>query len=191
MQRTARGIIWTAFAMSTLALGLPGGCAPYANYPARGEDDPAINDPNFAPSPEVMQVALRWVLTSWPVEGEYVINFPQGMSRRRAEEIIRNLEDPNARLVSIETSGLPAFHISKVWIRPGARAQVEILRPVFGIGGRDEAALYQPITVRLRRSPLEPWKVEAVRAWPVGQAEVPELFGWPDEPAPAPANPMR
>ncbi len=164
-----------------------GGCATYANYPARGEKDPAINDPNIFPAPEVIRVALERVLSRWPVEGEFVVNLPQGMTRRRAEEILRKLHDPNARLVSAEAAGLPAFHVTRVWIRPGARAQVEVLRPVFGIGGRDEAALFQPVTVKMRQSPLTAWRVDAVRVWPIGQAETPELFGWPEEAPPQPA----
>jgi hypothetical protein len=193
MDRTSRG--WkllasaAAFGLVCGALALPG-CAPYANYPARGEDDPAINDPNIIPAPDVIEVSLARVLKSWPVEGDFVINLPQGMSRRRAEEVLRRLDNPHAHLVSLETSGLPAYHVTRVWIRPGARAQVEILRPVFGIGGRDEAALFQPVTVKLRRSPIEAWQIDAVRVWPIGQAEVPELYGWP-EPGQAPAAPAK
>lgn len=193
MDRTSRG--WKLLA-ANLAIGLAcgamalPGCTPYSNYPARGEDDPAINDPNMLPAPEVVTVALERVLQSWPIEGQFVINLPQGMSKRRAEDILRNLKNPDAHLVSLETSTLPAYHVTRVWIRPGARAQVEILRPVFGIGGTEQAALYQPVTVKLRRSPLEPWKVEAVRVWPIGQAEVPELYGWP-EPGQAPVTPPK
>lgn len=180
------GAVMAAAALGCVSAPL-GGCATYANYPARGEKDPAINDPNVFPAPEVIGVALERVLSRWPVEGEFVVNLPRGMTRRRAEEIVRKLHDPLARLVSIETAGLPAFHVTRVWIRPGARAQVEVLRPIFGIGGRDEAALYQPVTVKLRQSPLRAWRVDAVRVWPIGQAETPELFGWPEE---APAQPV-
>lgn len=197
MDRTSRGwkLLGSAAAIGLVcgAMALPG-CVPYSNYPARGEDDPAINDPNMVPGPEVVEVALKRVLRSWPVEGEYVINLPQGMSKRRADEILQSLKDPNAHLVSLETSAMPAYHVTRVWIRPGARAQVEVLRPVFGLGGRDEAALYQPVTVKLRRSPVEPWQIEAVRVWPIGQAEVPELYGWPEPgaaPAATPRNPDR
>lgn len=158
------------------------GCASYVNYPAIGtaEEDPAINDPNVAPAPTIVQASLRHVITRFPVNGPYLVNLPQGMLKRRADEIVAALRDPNASLPSPERANLPAFHVTKVWLRPSDKAQVEILRPIFGVGNPGIPEEYQPVTVRLRRSPLENWQVDSVRIWSVGMKQPPVLFGWPD-----------
>ncbi|MDX2116439.1 MAG: hypothetical protein SFZ24_12585 [Planctomycetota bacterium] len=193
--RNAPGRGPTAAALLALALApaLPGlpGCANYVNYPAIGtaEEDAAINDPNVAPAPTIVQAALRRVTSSFPVDGPYVINLPEGMTRRRAEEILRLLKDPDARLPAPDTLELPAYHVTRVWLRPADKANVEVLRPIFGVGarpGEGDSAQYQPVMVRLRRSPLEDWKVDSVRVWPIGTVVPPPLFGW-DEPVADPS----
>lgn len=156
-----------------------GGCASYVNYPALGADDAAVNDPNISPAPTLMEVALRHVVERFPVDGEYVINLPPGMARRRAGEVLVGMKDPDARLVSPETVGLPAYHVTRVWMRPGERGQVEVLRPVFGVGTPGDTAQYQPVWVTLRRSPISAWRVDSARAWTMGVTP-PALNGWPE-----------
>lgn len=156
------------------------GCATYANYPAIGtaDDDAAVNDPNVAPTPTVARAAVRHIVERFPVEGAYVVNLPEGMTRRRAEEVILLLRDPNANLPSPATAGLPVYHVTKVWVRPAGHAEVEVIRPVFGVGTPGDVAEFQPVTVRLRRSPLENWQVDSVRVWPIGLKVPPPLYGW-------------
>lgn len=166
-----------ALVLAPLALGV--GCAVHATYPERPEENWSQSDPNVHPSPRVMLVALRHVVDRFPVEGPYVVNLPQGMEKRWAEDLLRRLDDPNANLVTRGTADLPAYHITSVWVRPGARAYVDILRPVRGVG-TPEAPLFQRITVRLREAPLRPWSVESARVWPMGLDTPPALFGWPD-----------
>lgn len=181
--RGARWILRTGW----LAAGLIGfalsGCASYVNYPPidTAKDDAAVNDPNVSPVPSVIRAALRRVLESYPVEGDYFVNLPEGMTRRRAEEVIARLRDARARLPSSEAGLLPAYHVTRVWLRPGDKAEVEILRPVFGVGTPGDLAQYQPVTVRLRRGPLEDWKVANVRVWPIGMIAPPPLYGWQAE----------
>ena len=179
MRRNAPLPSWSILSLA-LAL-VVGGCAEYGNYPSIGTaaEDPAVNDPNVAPMPTITQAALRHVIGRFPVNGPYLVNLPQGMQRRRAEEIVRALRDANASLPSPERASLPAFHVTKVWLRPSSKAQVEILRPMFGVGNPGVPEEYQPVTVRLRRGPLENWEVDSVRIWPVGMRQPPELYGWP------------
>ncbi len=178
-------------ALSLVALGALLGCAAHATYPERVEEEWSVRDPNINPVPEVMRVALQRVTSRFPVNGPYVVNLPQGMQKRWAEDLLRRLKDPNANLVSAQTADLPAFHVAKVWVRPGSRAWVDILRPVFGVGGpQSEGPLYQRITVQLRQSPLEPWQVDSVRVWPLGIDQPPALFGWPALDSTSPAEPM-
>lgn len=166
------------------------GCANYMNYPAIGTaaEDAAINDPSIAPAPTVAQKALKHVIERFPVDGPYLVNLPQGMTHRRADEVVRNLRDPNARLPQAGDGpgGTPAYHVTRIWVRPSDKAQVEILRPMFGVGNPGDQAQYQPVTVKLRRSPLESWQVDSVRVWPVGMQQPPELYGWGQAGAPTP-----
>lgn len=167
------------------ALSVTGhGCASYINYPAIGtaEEDAAVNDPSVAPAPTVIQASLKRVVERFPVQGPYLVNLPQGMVKRRADEIVASLRDPNASLPRIGGEPLPVYHVTQVWVRPGDKAQVEILRPVFGVGNPGNPEQYQPITVRLRRSPVENWKIDSLRVWPIGSAVPPELYGWPEPP---------
>lgn len=163
-----------------VVLGAVTGCAMHANYPPIGtaEDDAAVNDPNAAPVPTIVQAALRRVIERFPVQGEYNINLPQGMTRRRAEEIVTLLRQPGARLPSSASQELPTYHVTRVWLRPGGTSTVEILRPVFGVGTPGTEAQYQPVSVNLRRSPLEDWQVDSTRVWPIGSAVPPPLYGW-------------
>lgn len=176
-----------------------GGCASHVNYPPIGtaEEDSAVNDPNTAPTPVVIQTALKHIINRFPVDGPYVVNLPSGMLQTRASEIVGSLKDPGAALPSRATANLPVYHVIRVGIRPLDKATVEILRPVFGVGYPGSPEQYQPVTVHLRRSPLEPWKVDSVRVWPIGMTQPPELYGWsngdstaPFEEVPAPYNEM-
>lgn len=163
------------------AVGLaPGACVSYQNYPQVEAKDPAVNDPNVPPSAEVMAVALERVTSRYPAPGEYVVNLPQGLQKRRAEEVLRRLNDPRARLVAPDTQSLPAFHVTRIWIRPGERASVEVLRPVFGVGTPGVTPEYQAVTVNLRRPAMAGYRVDSVRVWPIGGAVPPPLYGWPD-----------
>lgn len=149
------------------------GCATYANYPEIG-NDVAVNDPNIAPLPTLETVALRWVVEKYPVKGDYVVNLARGTERGRAESIAKNV-GKDARIVSSESAGLPAYHVSRIWLR-GDRAEVDVMRPV------GEAGAYQTVTVRLK-SEFGRWVVSSAKTWPVGMGEVPDLYGWGERPA--------
>ena len=155
------------------------GCAIDANYPPRGENDAAINDPNVHPTPRLVALSMARVTARRdPALGEYVVNLPRGMEKRWAELVLHQAGDANARLVSEDTRHLPTYHITRVWVRPGAWGEVEILRPLMGVAGPMGGEAYEPSTVRLRKSGPMPWKVESVRVWPVREVTPPSLFGW-------------
>ncbi|MBL0928287.1 MAG: hypothetical protein IBJ11_11660, partial [Phycisphaerales bacterium] len=168
------------------------GCAYSANYPEVGEHgrDPSVNNPNIAPVPEIVASALREVIRQHPVEGRFVINLPAAMEWRRANEVMAAVNAPMSVLPSPDTAGLPTYHVTKVWIRGGGEATVDILRPVVtltGPGGTPPgpgAGLFQRCTVHLQ-GPWGGWRVVAFRRWPIGAETPPELYGW-SAPAPAP-----
>lgn len=175
-----RMVIGFTALLGLTALAGQTGCASYGNYPPIGtaKDDAAVNDPNAAPIPTIMRTALLHVVDRFPVEGDYVVNLPEGMTVRRANEFMMKLGDARAHLPSAETESRPVYHITRVWLRPGGTSEVEILRPVYGVGAPGVDAEFQPVTVRLRHTPLEPYKVDSVRVWPIGIAVPPPLFGW-------------
>ena len=86
--------------------------------------------------------------------------------------------DEHAHLPAPGTDSLPVYHVTRVWLRPAGRSEVEILRPVFGVGTPGDQAEFQPVSVYLRHTPLEQWKVDTVRVWPIGTAVPPPLYGW-------------
>jgi hypothetical protein len=172
-----------------LVAGMAGvcGCASYGNYPPIG-DDVAENDPNVAPMPEITAAAVRWLVRKYPVEGPYVVNLPQGMERNTGESVLRRIGDPDARLVMPSTKNLPAYHVTKLWLRQ-FHATVDVLRPVTDMPASSEsgsrAINYQLFTIKLEGGGLHgAWRVEAVpRAWPIGTYEPPMLYGWEELPA--------
>ena len=167
---------WTMVFGCVLGAGvLGGGCAHYVNYPAIGGDRLAVHDPNVAPVPDVVVLAVRRVVTRHTVGEEFVVNLPEGMDRRVAERVVGEIGG-GARVVSPETDELPAVHVKRVWVR-GDRAAVVILRPVDGLGGGG----HQAVTVRLEKPVFGVWEVVFERAWAAGAAETPELFGWSED----------
>ena len=176
-----------ALGVVALAAGalVGGGCAAWGNYPPIG-DDYAVNNPNTPPMPTVAAEAVRWVARKYPVDGEFVVNLPRGMERETAEKVLARIGLPGARLVSPQTVGLPAYHVTKVWVRE-SQAAVDVLRPVTDVAAETElgrgAMNYQLFTVRLEGGGLRgSWRVNAApRAWPIGGNEPPELYGWEQE----------
>ena len=149
-------------------------------YPPRGDSALETSDPNKNPAPKVMEVALRRVTSRFGVEGDYVINLPQGMEQRWAEALVRRLDEEHAHVVAPENEGMPVFHVTRVWVRVGSWAEVEILRPMTGLASQDGSMVYEPVTIRMSKSALQPWKIVSVRAWAGRETEPPPLFGWPE-----------
>lgn len=180
---------WVIGVLGLSVLAGMSGCSSYGNYPSIG-DDVADNDPNVAPMPEITAASVRWLVRKYPVEGPYVVNMPAGMERNTAESVLRRIGDPNARLVMPSTKNLPAYHVTKLWLRQ-FHASVDVLRPVTDMPASSErgsqAINYQLFTIKLVGGGLHgAWQVEAVpRAWSIGAYEPPMLFGWEELP-PAP-----
>ncbi len=192
MKRGRKSCLMIGLAAATLLPFLTA-CSSYTNVPAINtpDDDAARNDPNSRRATKVMATALKRVVTTHPVEGLYVINLPEDMTRGRAEEFMRRLDEPSARLLPSGSTDLPVFHITRVWIRPSARGEVEILRPVFGVGHPGRPEQYQQVTVKLQKAAMDEWRVEAVRFWPIGLVTPPPMRGWSDPAAtPSPASPQ-
>ena len=154
------------------------GCATYANYPPIG-DDLAVNNPNVRPIPLLMELSLLRVVAMTPVDGAYVINFPEGMTRRDASRVATSVGSDRAMLVGDAGTGArtPTFHVSRVWLR-GDRAEVDVVRPALS------GASHQPVTVRLVGG-VRGWRVDSTKVWPIGLGEAPALHGFGD-PAPGP-----
>ncbi len=176
------GLRLPVLASAAASLPLLAACSSYTNYPAidTPDDDAARNDANSRRASKVMATAMKRVVSTYPVEGLYVVNLPEGMTRDRAEDFMRRLDEPSARLLLTGSADVPVYHITRVWIRPSARAEVEILRPVFGVGNPGRPEQFQQVTVKLQKAAMDEWRVEAVRFWPIGLVTPPPLRGWSD-----------
>ena len=165
VRRALTGGVAIALAFSGVALG---GCsARYMNYPTIGNDS-AINDPNTAPMPRVVERALAAVFAKHPSGSPYVINFPEGLEYGKAVAIRDAVDGGRGELAALRVSGLPVYHVRTVWVR-GTRARVEVLVPT-----GDET--YDIATVRLSDVGIGAWRAEDVRLFPGGSVEAPALF---------------
>lgn len=182
-----RTIFWAT--LTGLVLGLSA-CAPVITYPPRGDNALETGDANKNPAPKVMAIALRRVTSRFGVEGDYVINLPQGMERRTAEALVRRLDDAHAHVMLPEHEAMPVFHVVRVWVRAGSWAEVEILRPMVGLAVRGEPMVYEPVTIRMSKSAMQPWKIDSLRAWSGRAAEAPPIYGWPEPEAALAAEPI-
>lgn len=160
------------------------GCATHANYPAI-ERDFAVNDPNVHPIPGLMRRSLVRVLGDDRLHGRlperWALNLPKGTGLGTAERLLAETMEQagvvGGELVSLENDTLPIYSVTRVWIR-GDQGEADVVRPVAWVGLDDRPWSLQKITLRLRGGRFK-WDVVTARAWPVGTATTPELFGWP------------
>ncbi|MGP1345638.1 MAG: hypothetical protein ACTS3F_03085 [Phycisphaerales bacterium] len=168
-----------------IASGL-GGCASYINYPPVG-DDWAINHTNVNPSHAIMEAGMLRALRRSGAPGglaydAYVVNPPRGTELRHAEALVNRLNAvpgfEGAQIVTPDNAHLPAFHITRLWVR-GDAAVVDVLRPIMTVRPQPGATeVHQPYTVWLRGGGLEQWRTVATRDWPVGMETPPERWTW-------------
>lgn len=160
-----------------LFCALGAGCVGYANYPSI---DGAVErtDPNTAPMSDLMIESIKWTAQRYPVKGDYAINFPDGLLRKRTLQLMDRIDDPRAHPLTEETAHLPIYHVARIRIR-GAMADVDILRPVGDLRGPEGAMVHQAITLRLRGG-MRAWHVESSRAWTIGAVQPPALSFMPE-----------
>lgn len=181
-------------------LGLAGmalsGCYQYSNYPniptARG----TLEDPNRPSTMMAIVASVQYVATRYPpaasiydldptsaeaqsiaVTYPMVFSGPRGFRRAYYEDASRRI-GPQVLPLTPEAidSGLPIFHVTRVWMR-GNVATIDVLRPMPELGkGPDGRTIYQPVTVRLEGG-FSPWRVVHARIWnPGDEAEPPSFF---------------
>ncbi len=175
--------------MACLAVALPmtGGCAGFETWPPIEPGD-RIPNRDEAAIGQTMTVALARVIQDYPPRGDsdqmVAINLPaplvtEGVYRRVARDIETELGDQ--RLVSPLTESrmnLPVYHVAGVRIRTG-KAEIDVLRPVFGVGELDRAELtndeaYEGYTVRLSGG-FRPWRVTWVERFTPGIISTPAI----------------
>jgi hypothetical protein len=191
----AAGLVAAAAVFATAAITGLAGCATYANYPAVGERDLAVNNVNVAPLPTIMTRAAGRVIALDAIAGElpelWVLNLPQGATVETARDVLANVQ----RIAEVRGGLLvgepgwqqaPAYSITGVRLR-GDRASVDVARPVSVVTGPGQAPAYQKVTLRLTGG-LAGWRVTSVREWPIGAEPEPQLFGWPEQDLTAPAE---
>jgi len=160
-----------------LSCALGAGCVGYANYPPI-EGSVARTDPNTAPMSELMVESIKWTVQRYPVKGDYAINFPDGLLRKRTLQLMERIDDPRAHPLTEETAHLPIYHVSRLRIR-GGTADVDIHRPVGDLRDPEGGQVHQAITLRLRGG-MRAWRVESSRAWTIGAVQPPALSFMPE-----------
>jgi len=176
-------------AVATACLGLAtlSGCAGWDTWPpieagdrVPTRDEAAVN--------QTMTVALARVIADYPPRGGanqmVAINLPgplvsDAVYRRVAREV--EAEVSGNRLVKPldeASMDLPIYHVAGVRIRTG-RAEIDVLRPVFGAGELDRSELnndqaYEGYTVRLSGG-FRPWHVTWVERFTPGIIPTPAI----------------
>ncbi len=169
----------------TLLASQLAGCVGYANYPPI-DGNLATENPNSALIYDIQIAGLTWVSTRYSPQGDWVINFPEGMTRTRALQVLARVGDPDAQLLTQETQSLPIYHVTRIWVR-GERAEMDVLRPVVDLLDPDGVPAYQPITLTIEGG-LQRWRMKSFQTWTVGSQEPPAL-NFLDEPEDPEAEP--
>lgn len=187
-----------------LAVGLMAalpGCAGWNTWPPvdPGDSIPTRDD---AAVSQTMTAALARVIADYPPRGSQnqtvAINLPeplvgQAVYRRVARDVEREISgDRVVKPLDEASMGLPIYHVAGVRIRTN-RAEIDILRPVFGAGDLERSELtndqaYEGYTVRLSGG-FRPWHVTWVERFTPGIISAPALNPI-DRPAPPEAEPM-
>lgn len=191
MRRTTRTRVLSLSAAGLCACAalLPG-CFQRSTYPAIPTARGFSENPNTPAGEQAVVAAVQYVASRWtPGNREFdvaqtprglpmvtypmVVNLPDG-TRKLFYERIPGRIGPQVLPATPEsvTSGLPVFHVTRVWLRFG-RGTVDVLRPALELGpGPDGQPIYQKITVRLEGG-TAPWTVQHARAWNPGDDAAP------------------
>ncbi|MDX2148524.1 MAG: hypothetical protein SFZ23_13480 [Planctomycetota bacterium] len=196
---SSRALLPAALVLFAGVAGLSG-CVGYSSYPIVETAHVASTDPNLYTTREVSAVALAWVISRYPPEsarGYEVLGEPRAYVNaipdlRRSNYL--KLSERVTKATGIQVlpvdssaggSGLPIYHVGRVWVRQGD-AKVDILRPISAFGpGPDGRPVYQCVTVMLQGG-LGPWTVKGTLTREPGLVDVPPLYYIPatDEPLP-------
>lgn len=182
---------------SSLALS-PLACQQYVSSPGVPTARGIPENPNKPAAVSAIVEAVRYVATRYPpgghdydaptmqeqaaVEAPYalIVNPPRGLRKGFYERIVKGI-GPQAQPITVanEISGLPTFHVTRVWMR-FQTATVDVLRPMPELGqNADGTPIYQMVTVRLEGG-LNPWRVVHARAWSPTNVEIPPAYYLPD-----------
>lgn len=162
---------------------LSGCSAGYSSYPK--VEGAAFADPNTTTVQKVIIASVDYMQSRRPIEGDFALNLPVGMLPERMDALVSLVEDDRAKVLTKAWADLPRMHITRVWIR-GARAEVDVLRPVEGVPQMDGRGVHESYTLRLRGG-FGGWRVEDARRRSIGSSEPPAPY-WRDEAA---SNPSR
>lgn len=177
-------------AVAGMLVGLVAGLAGCAGWDTWPPTDPVDSVPNRddAAIGQTMMLALGRVIGDYPPRGRQgqpvAINVPSPLVTKPVyRRIARDVEaEPGVnRLVTpLDQAGLalPIYHVAGVRIRTG-KAEIDILRPIFGPGELDRAELtnseaYEGYTVRLSGG-FRPWHITWVERFTPGVIPAPAL----------------
>lgn len=180
--------------VAAVGAGVGVGCQHVTTYPDVPTAQGFTENPNTPACEQAMVASVQYVASRWaPGKREYdenltpggapmvpyemIVNLPIGTRKMFYERIPAQI-GPSVWPVTPETvqTGLPIFHISRVWLRFNS-GTVDVLRPATELGaGPDGQPIYQKITLTLKRDFGTQWRVVYGRTWSPGDDTPPELY---------------
>jgi hypothetical protein len=152
------------FFVLVLAMTALAGCTPWATYPPI-EGAASINDPQFAPIPELMAEAIAYGSEHYgldPVEGEPIVyNLPPNTAPRVYERVTDRLGDARPMVEGDDH----AYHVTSVRVRT-TNAQVDLICP------RSDGH-HELVEISFKQTFTKGYEVRDARLWRV-HVEVPE-----------------
>lgn len=145
------------------------GCTSYTNVPGP-ESAIAGQDPNGRQASRAAETGLAWTIRRHPVDGPFLINLPHGTSTETARSIASSL-GPMAQVPVSETTDLPVYHVSRVWIRL-SDAKVDVTFPSKDGLGRD---VQRGVTTWMS-AVAHPWRVTRGQYWSPGTVPIPSIW---------------
>jgi hypothetical protein len=196
---TPRVIRAAAMMVAAASLAAFVGCQHTTTYPSVPTSRGFAENPNTPAGEQAMVAAVQFVASRWsPGKREYVsadtprglpmvpyqmvVNLPMGTRKMFYERIPAQI-GPGVQPATPESvaSGLPVFHVSRVWLRFNS-GMVDVLRPMEEIGaGAGGEPVYQKITVHVERDFGTQWRVKYPRTWNPGDDVAPPYFFVPAE----------
>jgi hypothetical protein len=127
-------------------------CAPSSTYPPV-ETTARLTKPTFEPVPTVIATAIRYAQENYTKDQDVAINLPPGVPAAAYDKVFAKLGGGRPMMNPDE----PAIHITEVRTR-NFNAQVDMIYP-------RADGLNQFVTLSMKRSVLENYRVERARPW--------------------------
>lgn len=113
-----------------------GGCATsYVNIPADGKDT-ALNAINIPPVPTILESTIAYAVQTYPIEGPFAVQVPDGIWPRTQRDVMRNLEAAGVTPSDIDQAGDQIYSVVRIHVRGSTAETTVVLPPKAGTNRR-------------------------------------------------------